>query len=394
MKKKYIGIVIAILIVSLFVYLGVRGNKPAKIQVKTGKATIGDIKSYLSTTGVVKSKVKDEYFGQPLKVASINFKIGDTVKVGDVLLTYDISDLDLAVKTQTLQYDNAVLSRNELYNNNKLINEKINDIDKQIIDLQNKLKGITDPITIESIKKSISSLEANKASIVKISPERLKQVDNSVSLAKLSLDSSKDKLNKAMGGIKAKNAGTITSFNAKVDTNLNSVTPAFILQDLSSLYVELAVSKYDANNIKIGQECSIKLRDSKYSGKVINIKPAATSTLGATGNTVNLGVDVDILEKAPDLKVDFDVDVDILINQSLNTIKIPGESIVTDKDGNITVFLYENGKAVMKKIVAGVQSDTEVEVKEGIKENQEVILNPSANIEDGIEVSILIGDGK
>ncbi|MFA6941047.1 MAG: efflux RND transporter periplasmic adaptor subunit [Clostridiaceae bacterium] len=394
MKKKIIWAVIIIAAISTVLYLGLRGKKTSANPVKTKEAALGDIDSYLSTTGTVKSKVNDEYFSQSLKIKKVNVKVGDKVKAGDIIAFYDTSDLDLQVKTLNLQYDNAVLSRNDLYNQNKQADDLTNSLDKQINDLKNQLKLTNDQKIASTLNNSILELQSSKSKIVKISSEKLQQADNAVSLAKLSLDSAKSKLSQAKEGIKVKNSGVVTELNIKDDSMPNSMSAAAVVQDLSKLYVQLQVSKYDANSIKIGQSSTVKLRDKEFKGRVTEIDPAATTSVAASGQTTNLGVNVDILDNAPDLKVDFDVDVDILTGSAKNVLKIPGESIVTDKDGLNSVFIYENGKAAEKKVTLGVQSDTEAEVKEGIKQKDMVILNPTATIENGTAVTLESGDGK
>lgn len=390
MKKKIIWALIIIAAISSVIFLGLKSKKTSADQVKIKEAVFGDIDSYLSTTGTVKSKVNDEYFGESLKIKKVNVKVGDKVKAGDVIASYDISDMDLQVKTLNLQYDNAVLARNDLYNQNK----QADDQDKKINDLKNKIAKNTDPNKYTDLNNQLTQALADRAKMIKVSSEKLQQADNSVSLSKLSLDSATNKLSQAKEGIKVKNSGVVTELNIKDGSMINSMSAAAVVQDLSKLYVQLQVSKYDADSIKIGQQCTVKLRDKEYKGRVSEIDPAATTSVSASGQTTNLGVNVDILDNAPDLKVDFDVDVDILTGSAENVLKIPGESIVTDKDGVNSVFIYENGKAAEKKVTLGVQSDTEAEVKEGIKQKDMVILNPTATIENGTAVSLENGDGK
>lgn len=390
MKKKIIWAVIIIAAISSVIFLGLKSKKTSTDQVKIKEAAFGDIDSYLSTTGTVKSKVNDEYFSESLKIKKVNVKVGDKVKAGDVIASYDTSDLDLQVKTLNLQYDNAVLSRNDLYNQNK----QADDQDKKISDLKNRIAKNTDPNKYTDLNNQLTQALADRAKMIKVSSEKLQQADNSVSLSKLSLDSAKNKLSQANEGIKVKNSGVVTELNIKDDSMINSMSAAAVVQDLSKLYVQLQVSKYDSNSIKIGQSCTVKLRDKEYKGRVSEIDPAATTSVAASGQTTNLGVNVDVLDNAPDLKVDFDVDVDILTGSAKNVLKIPGESIVTDKDGLNSVFIYENGKAAEKRVTLGVQSDTEAEVKQGIKQKDMVILNPTATIENGTAVTLESGDGK
>lgn len=390
MKKKIIWTAVILVVVSSALYLGLRGKKASKEIVKIKEAASGDIESYLSTTGTIKSKTNDEYYSQSLKVKKVYVKVGDSVKAGDVIASYDTQDLELQVKTLSLQYDNAVLSRNDMYNQNKQAEEQ----DKKISSLKKQITENKDPVKLADLNNQLTQASADRAKMMEYSSEKLQQADNSVSLAKINLDSARDKLSQAQKGIRVKNSGTVTSLNIKEDSIPNSISAAAVIQDLSKLYVQLQVSKYDAGSIKIGQQCTVKLRNSEYSGKVTEIDPSATTSVSASGQTTNLGVRVDILESAPDLKVDFDVDVDILTGTAKNIIKIPGESIVTDKDGVNSVFVYENGKAVQKKVILGIQSDTEAQVKEGIKIKDKVILNPTASLVNGAAVSADNGDEK
>ena len=98
---------------------------------------------------------------------------------------------------------------------------------------------------------------------------------------------------------------------------------------------------------------------------------------------------MDILDKADNLKIDFDADIDILLNDVKSVLKVPAESVKTDKTGKNYVYVVDGEKARERVVKLGVQSETEVEILEGIKAGEKVVLNPVATIKDGV----LIKDG-
>jgi len=355
-------------------------NRSRYTQVKTSAASIGDIKSYLSTTGTIKSQNSKEYYGQSGKVLKVNFKIGDKVKQGDILVTYDVSDLNAQVKSAEIAYNNAVLARQDALNQNNDVINKINDLNKQISDTSNA--------------ETIYSLKSQRDALKPASSEKLKQLDNSVASAKTNLDLSKQKLN---GGsnIVSETIGTVTTLNITEGTSgiMSSQVQgaAIVVQDLDNLKVEISVGKYDANKVAIGQGATIKSNGKEYKGKVISINPAASKSVSAAGNEASLGIDVGILDKTSELKVDFDCDVDVLLSEVKNVVKIPSESLKTDKNGNNYIYIIDGEKAKEVAVKTGIESDTEIQIIEGVKNGERVILNPGNSITNGALVKETAG---
>lgn len=72
---------------------------------------------------------------------------------------------------------------------------------------------------------------------------------------------------------------------------------------------------------------------------------------------------------------------------------LPTECLKYGKDGDTSVFIVKDGMAVLTPVTIGIQSDTEVEIKNGLSEGDVVISTPPENITDGAAV-ILAGDMK
>ena len=339
MKKKTIIITGAILVIGLFLILGVfKSKKNSNISVKTIKVTKGNVESYLSTTGDVVSKNKKEYLGGQAKIKKVNVKVGDKVKKGQSLLNFDMSELENDRQVAQMEYDNAI-----------------------------------------SQKKALKSITSSQ----------IEQVENSVRLAELKLESVNDKINESEETI-ADIDGIVTEVNAQAGgISAGQGQPLVVVENVDDLKVAVSLGKYDSTKVKKGMKVFVKNDDKKYEAKVDFIAPTAKKTIKEAGGGNDTTLDCEIYlskNNSKDLRVGFDVDVDILLGESKNVLKIPLESIKTDKYNKSHVYVVEEGKVKEKPVQLGTQSDMEAEIISGLKSGEKVILNPNTSIKTGVSV--------
>ncbi len=390
MKKKVIAIIIAVVVVGgVFGLNRINKARNQGSAVKTSEATQGDLQVYLSSTALVKSQEVKDYYGAQAKVTKVNVKVGDTVKKGDVLVTYDQQDLNTQVKQAEIQYNNALLQKQDLVNQNNDIKNKIAEYDKNIKEINAKIEKIKDdPFEIDSLQilnQDKATQEQKKAALAPISDTKLQQADNSISSAKLTLDNANSNLSKGVSSITADIDGVVTVVNVAEGAIGNIQQAAVTVQNVANLKVTLSLSRYDAAKVTIGQDAVIKNNGKEYKGKVSYISPTAEVAKTSTSGEANLSVDINITDVNPELKIGFEADVDILLNEAKDVIKVPTESLKTDKTGKSVIYIVEDNKAVEKEVTKGIQSDTEVQV-EGVTTGAKVILNPTDTIKDGTVV--------
>ncbi|KEJ04071.1 macrolide ABC transporter [Clostridium botulinum A2B7 92] len=350
MKKKTIIITGVILLISLFVILGIfKSKKNSNISVKTIKVTKGNVESYLSTTGDVVSKNKKEYFGGQAKVKKVNVKVGDKVKKGQSLLNFDMSELENDRQVAQMEYDNAISQKKAL--------------------------------------KSQKNSEQNKMN--SITSSQIEQVENAVRLAELKLESVNDKINESEETV-ADIDGIVTEVNAQAGgISTGQGQPLVVVENVDDLKVAISLGKYDSTKVKKGMKAFVKNDDKKYEAKVDFIAPTAKKTVKEAGGGNDTTLDCEIYlskNNTKDLRIGFDVDVDILLGESKNVLKIPLESIKTDKYNKSHVYVVEEGKVKEKPVQLGTQSDMEAEIISGLKSGEKVILNPNASIKTGVSV--------
>lgn len=190
--------------------------------------------------------------------------------------------------------------------------------------------------------------------------------------------------------IKADFEGTVTTVNLaadEIDLSMQTGEPAIALADLTNLIVSIQLTKSDAPRIEKDQEVTLTSGSKTYQGKVTHIDPTAKITNGQFGNTAALSATISFNDATENLFAGFDIDAEITTNTAKDVLALPIESLLYNAKNKPYVYIFKDGLAKAKLIEIGIQSDTAVEVTNGLEANQTVILSPDEKIKDGIEVS-------
>ncbi len=78
----------------------------------------------------------------------------------------------------------------------------------------------------------------------------------------------------------------------------------------------------------------------------------------------------------------------ILAEQKDNTIVIPKETIISNQDG-VVVFIVENGIAIQKSIQTGIENQGLIEVIDGLKINDRLVIAGFETLRDKSKVSVI-----
>jgi hypothetical protein len=79
--------------------------------------------------------------------------------------------------------------------------------------------------------------------------------------------------------------------------------------------------------------------------------------------------------------------VELKVPRRTPSLIVPAGAIVFDRDG-LHVLVVENGIAHSRKITEIRDLGTEVEVSQGVKQGDQVVLTPPVDLEDGGKVQI------
>ena len=152
-RRRVIAGVVVALVAAFFVTNSLKAKNTAPM-VSTVAASVEDVEQVLSTGGTVTSDEKKTYFA-PLSVEVVEVKVstGDTVKKGDVLLTFDETALSEArLEAEYKLASNEGGYKSSIHKNNQYIADlseatvNLGVLDQQIEDNENLLKEINKKI--------------------------------------------------------------------------------------------------------------------------------------------------------------------------------------------------------------------------------------------------------
>lgn len=423
MSKKTIYILIssAIVVVIALIVLskkGIIGNKDKAIDVEVAKANEITIVETVSATGKIQPeievKISSEVSGE---IIALPVKEGQVVKKGDLLVKIN-PDLYTSGYNRTVaglsqtkaglsQADAAFKEAKANYDRNKILFDK----------------GI---ISKSDWDRAISNFETAKAS--------KESAYFNVKSASATVNEAKDNLGRTT--IYAPADGTISMLNVELGervlgTQQMAGTEILRVANLNNMEVEVEVNENDIVKINVGDSSRVQVDaylKKQFRGIVTSISNSASSALTANQVT-NFKVKVRILKESyQDLLVGkpafyspfrpgMTATVDIITERKEKVIAVPISSVVVKSDTAAVkklkvddpiseenmikqksdkklecVFLKVGEKAKIRIIKTGIQDDTNIEVTEGLKPGDIVIVGPyntvSKDLNSGDKVKV------
>ena len=170
-------------------------------------------------------------------------------------------------------------------------------------------------------------------------------------------------------------AGTITEVYPKPGDRVAPGTPAFRLDDLSRLLLDVQISEVDINRVAVGQTVNLTfdaILGKEYHGEV--------SEVGAVGNIVQGVVEFTVTIALNDadeaVKPGMTAAVNIVVNQLENVLLVPNRAVRV-REGQRVVYVMDNGALQAVEITLGASSETVSEVIDGnLQVGDMVVLNP------------------
>jgi macrolide-specific efflux system membrane fusion protein len=204
-------------------------------------------------------------------------------------------------------------------------------------------------------------------------------------VARLQAELDKKKVSLSYTRITAPMDGTVVSLPVQVGQTVISVqiTPVILtLADLDTITVRTKVPEADVQAIKVGQTArfsTLSGEGKRYEGKVRVIQPVPERA----GNAVfyNVLFEVDNRDRA--LFSDMTVQVDIETGSAKQVLAMPIVALgERGKDGRFTVQVLDAaGKQVPRQVKVGLQDGAKVQVLDGLKAGEKVLLAPPSVVD-------------
>jgi len=173
--------------------------------------------------------------------------------------------------------------------------------------------------------------------------------------------------------------GSLITADAAGGTSMYSMTHSDVIR------VWVYVPQDDAFGVSPGVEAVIRVPSMPsltFHGKVTRIADALQP------GTRTLLTEVDIPNPVGALQPGVYCTVELKIPRKSPALIVPASTIIFNQNG-MQVAVVENGVAHLHKIAITTDYGTEVEVSEGVKAGDQVILQPPVNLADGDKVQII-----
>jgi len=183
--------------------------------------------------------------------------------------------------------------------------------------------------------------------------------------------------------------GTVAAMHVRPGDIATPRAPLLELIDLSSLVVRFAVPEARATAVR--PEMSLTVTLDAYPGRTLNAKVARVyPTLDPVMRTRTVEA---VLSEPVELVPGMFARVELHLESSENAIVISPDAILVTPQGEQIVFVVADGKAEQRSITTGIERRREVEVVEGIREGEQVVVAGNERLRNGASVALPGGGG-
>ena len=375
-KGQYFLLIFLILISMLATGCGKEKElvKESALTVNTAPAVERDIAKSMRYSGMVRGH-NEVYImpKMPARVTAIHVQPGQRVRAGQLLLSLDSKDLNVAVKQAeaALAGARAAQVANELSLENARKNFERNEE-------LHKAGAISDS-QFEAEKLRYESLNSGA-------------VAASVAQAEAALASLQNQMENC--NLTSPIEGIVGSINLSLGETANPQMPAAIVTDTGELEIELLVSEAEVSYIKVGSAVDVAIEaagEKPFAGRVKSVSVVPDPVKRSYAVKVSLPNPEGLIKSGmfAEARVDTQSKKDVLA--------IPVNAVVP-KSGRQVVYVLEmkdkENRAREVEVETGIKNENYIEISKGLKPGQEIITRGNTLVSDGTLVRVVAGGSK
>lgn len=393
-KRKLWPWIVAVIVViagGLAIAVKASGNTTKFEPSQLAKAEHGDIARSVVATGkiqpitqvIVKSKASGI-------VTKLYVDINAKVKQGQLLAQLDQVEILAQVNAQRAQLSAAEANARAAQAAIKYdkVNAEAPDLpmfkNTYERNLQMSKDGVVSKQALDDAEqKYLAEVNTRDKAVAQISVDtsRLHQAQAQVAQSKASLSQLEEQLSYTT--ITSPMDGTVLSRDVELGDAVSSIlvmgstaTQIMTIGDTSHVYVDGKVDESDIAKVYLGQTARIKVesfKDKNFYGKVTKISPLGVEKDNVTTFEVRVSID----NPGGELKANMTANAEIILEDHKNSITVPEQAVIYDKDRNATVQVPDSTQKKGYRVVAikaGISNGTRTEVLSGLNTGDTVIL--------------------
>jgi len=405
-KKLLIALPIIVVLVAAGLTIATRNGGVEGVAVEVEKVDRRQVVQTVNATGKIQPMIQVNISADvSAKITRLEVEEGQWVEQGTLLVELDRERYLAAVESAQANR-NAAQANANLARENRIKAEKDYERTKELFDRNLESQAVLDTV--------YAAAEVEKA--------RYQSTLDQGEQAEASLRQAKDDLAKTT--IFAPMTGTVSKLNKEVgEIALGSQFQEDVILELSNLEGMEALVDIDENDIvsvSIGDEAEIEvdaLPDVKLKGRVTEIANSAKSSgAGTTDEKTEFEVKVAIIDPIPELRPGMTASTEIVTKVCDDCLSVPIQSVAVrtleqigaeaaegedegeprfspDSEGFVEiVWVVTDGRAEARQVTTGIQSETHIEVQEGLGDDDEVVTGNyraiSRDLQDGTMVMV------
>ena len=402
MNKRNILIALGgLILVSVLIYIG-KNRSRDELEVNVGKVENRTIISTVSANGKIRPeaevKISADVSGE---ITELYIEEGDTVKEGQLLLKINP---DLYLTSRDRARAGVSSSQSNLKTSQAQLTQAQARLTEQEAAYARNKQLYTDKVLSQAEYDVAKSAYAIAQSEVKAAQER-------ISAARFGIQNSQATLteaNKTLGrtSIYAPSNGVVSALNNEkgervVGTAQMAGTEIMVISNFNNMEVIVDVNENDILQVKKGDTSLVEVdaySDRKFKGIVTEISKSANSSgvQMSTDQVTNFEVKVRLLKSsyvdllevstAPFLPgMSANVEIQTLVKDNIPCLPIEAvgtrvqedsANISTEEELDEVVFSISKSKAVLNIVKTGIQDSRYIEIREGLKVGDKVIVGP------------------
>ena len=323
------------------------------------------------------------------KVTEVNASEGQHVEKGDVIFQVDDTNAALSLQQAQAGYDAAQAAFNIAKKASEQ-NTNVAPAEIEYTDAKNNFTRMQDlyaanaisQVDLETAKSRMDSAEA------KLQAARNGQ-DGNYDSAKAQMDSAKAALDIARKkyddcAVTSPIAGMITKINVETGQTVSPQLTGATVMDDSGEKVEIQVADTDIDQLAEGMPMDVSLQSAgkTCSGSISEISAVCDPKTGMY--TVKIRLD----DKDSLHYTGLMADVRASVNEPSASVYIPSKCIFSDDNGDY-VYVVSGDQAAKTPVTKGRKKNAYMEITQGLTQGNEVILQSSQSLEDGMKVRVL-----
>lgn len=241
MKKKHKKlpfIIAGVVVVAGVGFFALRGQGTQAVNnqaVAVVPVTTGDVQEYVDTSGTVESRNKKTFFS-PVNatVKNLNFQRGDTVKAGDMLITFDLENLEKDNKKAELNvlsgkygYQDSINKSNKAANDKADAASQVNSLQAQVDQWKQRVADLNRAIAQATKDAQDQAIQKQSEAVAQAEAQAKAQAEAAKAKIKAETDKLKEKIEK------------LTKKKAEYTVKLNAA-----VQSLTQLQGQLSDAKF------------------------------------------------------------------------------------------------------------------------------------------------------